>query len=564
MTKPRDYIEMGPRVFAKDPQSRFPDDVAARIFRRDITLWNGPPEAVGGRLGWLSLPENPAPEAVGSFPSAAPDKKNIRRVILAGMGGAALMSKVFARAFEGRSAARLTVADTTVTDSLLALKREIDFSETLFIVSSKSGATVETASVAEFFFDQCARSEGGADRAAGRFAAITDRGTPLFETAAGRGFARVFEGDETVGGRFSPLSVFGMIPAALAGADTKAILSRALAMSDSLRRDGGGSALRLAAAVDTFCERANGKFHVRCSEGIAGFDRFVEQIVGESLGKDGRRVLPVAHDLCEEEETGGAVFVCLKGDGKTMAIAEKTAERGIPVVATVVDGAEGLGAEVFRWEFAVAILGAKWGVNPFDQPDVEGAKSQTRRFLDIYRSAGELPFSAPDFEDCGIQFRATDPSKNIAEARAALEKAAAERKEGGYLSIQAFLDKEALPAVEFLRSAISKKFGVSVTADLGPAYLHSSGQIHKGGGADGFFIQITAPPAAEDLTVPEGVPDSGGVSFEILKNAQMLGDREALERAGRKVFQAVLPQGGGEAAGGVLKFAELLGLGGGY
>lgn len=561
MTEPRDYIEMSPCVFVKDPQSRFPDDVAARIFRRDASLWNGPPEAVGGRLGWLALPKNPAPEVAGSFPSAMPGK-NIRRVILVGMGGSALMSKVFARAFEGK-AARLTVADTTVTDSLLALKREIDFSETLFIVSSKSGATVETASVAEFFFDLCARSEGGADKAAGRFAAITDRGTPLFETAASRGFARVFEGDETVGGRFSPLSVFGMVPAALAGADTKAILSGALAMSDRLRRDGGGSALRLAAAVDAFCGRANGKFHVRCSEGIAGFDRFVEQIVGESLGKDGRRVLPVAHDLCEEEETGGAVFVCLKGDGKTMAVAEKTAERGVPVVVTVVDGAEGLGAEVLRWEFAVAILGAKWGVNPFDQPDVEGAKSQTRRFLSIHRSAGELPFSAPDFEDCGIQFRATDPSKNIAEARAALEKAAAGRKESGYLSIQAFLDKEALPAVEFLRSAISRKFGVTVTADLGPAYLHSSGQIHKGGGADGFFIQITAPPA-EDLTVPEGVPDSGGVSFEILKNAQMLGDREALERTGGKVFQAVLPQGGGEAAGGVMKLAELLGLCGGY
>ena len=560
MAETGDYFEMGPPVFGGDPQSRFPDDTAARIFRRDTSLWNGPPEAVGGRLGWLALPENTDTDAIKSF-SAKVTGGGVRRVILTGMGGAALMSKVFARAFEGKGA-RLTVADTTVAESLSALEREIDFSETFFIVSSKSGATVETASVAEFFFDLCARQTGVAD-AAGRFAAITDPGTPLFETARNKGFARVFEGDETVGGRFSPLSVFGMVPAALAGADTGAILSGALAMLHRLQSEEGGSALRLAAAVDTFCERANGRFHVRCSEGIAGFDRFVEQIVGESLGKDGRRVLPVAHDLCGEEETGGAVFVCLRGDDKTMALAEKTAERGVPVVATVVEGAEGLGAEVFRWELAVAALGAKWGVNPFDQPDVEGAKVQTRRFLNIRRSGGEPPFSAPDFEAGGIQFRATDPSKNIAEARAQFEKAAAERKETGYVSIQAFLDKKTFPAVEFLRSAISKKFGVTVTADWGPAYLHSSGQTHKGGGADGFFIQITAP-SANDIAIPEGVSDSGGMSFEALKNAQISGDREALERVGRKVFQINLPRGGGEAADGIMKVAGLLGVADGY
>ena len=555
----RDYFEMGPSAFEEDSEGIFPENIAERIWNRDTSLWNGPPDEIANRLGWLALPEKTAavsPE-IERF-AAGLRSEGVRRAVVVGMGGSALMSKVFGRAFD---AVKLTVADTTVPDSLAALRRETDFSSTFFIVSSKSGATVETSSVSEWLFEVCSQKLGGA-QAARRFCAITDPRTPLFENANRKGFLRVFEGDTTVGGRFSPLSVFGMFPAALAGADTGAMLKGADLMSRSLRRNTENTALRLAAAIGLFCDRANGKFHVCCSEGIAGFDRFVEQIVGESLGKDGKKVFPVAHPLFEWEETGGAVFVCLKGDSATMALAKQTARRGVPVVMTVVDGPLGLCGEVFRWEFAVAALGTVWGVNPFDQPDVEGAKAQARRFLKIHRSKGKLPFGTPDFEKDGIEFRGLGLIHDEEELRVLFKNLASAMRDKGYICIQSFLDGGDLRtrrAVEALRGAVSKKFQVTVTSDWGPAYLHSSGQTHKGGGTDGLFIQLGGG-CASDIKIPDSTPDSGGLSFEILKNAQMLGDMEAIRGAGRKAVQIMFSRRAGEKAGAVSKAAGLLGV----
>ncbi|WP_462137943.1 hypothetical protein [Candidatus Mycalebacterium sp.] len=536
--------------------------IIKRLWERDPSLWKGDADLIASRLGWLSLPENTARalEKINGF-SAHLKNGGIKNVILIAMGGSALISKVFARAFADSGGARLTVIDTTVADTIARVCKNTDWNKTFFIVSSKSGETVETVSAASFFFERLSEKLG-ADGAAQRFAAITDEGTPLFESASERGFAEIFTGDKTVGGRFSPLSVFGMVPAAIAGADVGAILSSARDMARELRGERalpeGNTALNLAGAIDFFSKNGNGAFYVRCSDAIAGFDKFVEQIVGESVGKDGMTVLPVAHPIGTDCGAGGAFFVCLKDDEKLMDRARAVAGSGMPVVMTVVENKNALGGEIFRWEVAVAVLGALWGVNPFDQPDVESAKAQARRLLEIHRREGNLPTGPADFTDGDIEFR-THMAKNGGDLRAYFEKKAKEKKRGGYFSIQAFLDgsdEKLRDCVESLRASLVKTFGIPVTADWGPAYLHSSGQIHKGDAGNGIFIQLCGK-CRRGIKIPPDAPVSGGVEFEILKNAQMLGDREALENAGREVVQIVFNS---DPAGAIARLSKLLKL----
>ncbi|QMU56079.1 MAG: hypothetical protein GKS04_02670 [Candidatus Mycalebacterium zealandia] len=532
--------------------------IVKRLWERDLSLWKGDADLIANRLGWLSLPENTAHslEKIRDFAARLKDG-GIKNVILIAMGGSGLISKVFARAFADSSDTRLTVIDTTVADTIARVCENTNWNETFFIVSSKSGATVETVSAAAFFFERCSEKLG-ADEAAQRFAAITDENTPLFESASERGFAEIFTGDKTVGGRFSPLSVFGMVPAAIAGADVDAILSSARDMARELRGENDNTALNLAGAIDFFSKNGNGAFHIRCSEAIAGFDRFVEQIVGESLGKDGMRVLPAVHPVETDCGAGGAFFVCLKDDEKLMAQARAVAESGMPIVITVLENKNALGGEIFRWEVAVAILGALWGINPFDQPDVESAKEQARRLMEIYRREGKLPLNTADFTHGKIEFR-TSVARSSADLRAYFEKKAKKKKSGVFFSIQAFLDgsdEKLRDSVESLRASLAKTFGVTVTADWGPAYLHSSGQIHKGDAGDGIFIQLCGK-CNSGIKIPGDTPVSGGVEFEILKNAQMLGDREALENVGREVVQIDLNS---DPAGAIAQISKLLKL----
>ncbi len=538
-----------------------PGDIIDRIWERDCSVWKGDEGLIADRLGWLSLPENTVC-SLGEIEGFARRLRQIgaERIVLIGMGGSSLVSKVFGRAFSSEGSPRLTVLDTTVADTVAAVCEEIDFARTVFIVSSKSGRTIETASLADFFFERCSQNLGKSETAE-RFAAITDPGTPLRLSAERKGFASIFAGDKTVGGRFSPLSFFGIVPAAAVGADVKKILSDAQKMSEALRGGQtsgplGNSALRLAMAINFFCKNGNGAFSVHCSEKIAGFDRFVEQILGESLAKEGRSVLPVVHSGSGVSgEVSGAVFVCLKEDAELMSRARGVAGGGTPVVMTVPEDRYGLGGEIFRWEFTAAILGALWRINPFDQPDVEKAKTQTRRFMKTYGERGKLPFPPPDFKHEGIEFRASDPVPDIKQLRFYLEKNAAARRKNGYFSIQAFLDGsdgKLRDGVEKLRASLSKRFGVTVTADFGPAYLHSSGQIHKGDAGKGLFIQLCGK-CLNDMKIPRYTPDSGGASFEILKDAQTLGDREALELKGRKVVEIRFSSDSANGISGIIK-----------
>ncbi len=560
------WIELlgaGAREFENSLENAELSRIMERIWKRDRSLWKGNCELIGNRLGWLSLPENTArslPE-INKFAERL-RAAGIRDIVLIAMGGSALMSKVFGKAFSPPGSARLTVLDTTVPDTIAEVCGKIDFTKTFFIVSSKSGGTIETVSVADFFFEKC-RDKIGDRKTAEQFAAITDPGTPLCEISEKRGFT-VFAGDETVGGRFSPLSLFGMIPGSAIGANAEKILSSAAAMAGKLGSGNASganpnTALRLAAAVDFFCKKGGGAFHLRCSKAIEGFDRFIEQIVGESLGKEGRSVLPVAHPFSGDEKSPGTFFVCLKNDTELISHARKTAAGGTPVVMTLLEDTNALGGEIFRWEMAVAVLGALWEVNPFDQPDVESAKSQTRRFMKIRREKGGLPFSKPDFKHGDIEFRTSDSLRNAGELRSYFEKNAGERKKEGYFSIQAFLnssDKKMSEALESFRYSLSKAFGVTVTADWGPCYLHSSGQIHKGDRGNGFFIQMSGK-CRSGIRVPPDTPESGGAPFEALKEAQMLGDREALESRGRKVVQIKFVS---EVENGISEVAKLLGL----
>lgn len=566
-TTAADYFEIpgdSSENFEKALKNVADGDIIKRLWELDCSLWKGDACLIANRLGWLSLPENTARslERIEGFAKRLKDG-GTKNVILIAMGGSALISKVFARAFANSGGTRLTVLDTTVADTIARVCENTDWNGTFFIVSSKSGATVETTSVADFFFERCSE-KFGAEEAARRFAAITDAGTPLFESASEREFAEIFTGDETVGGRFSPLSVFGMVPAATSGANVGAILLNAREMARKLRGENGNTALRLAGAIDFFSKNGNGAFYVRCSDAIAGFDRFMEQIVGESVGKNGMSVLPVAHPVGAEVESGGAFYVCLKEDEKLMAQARAVAESGTPVVMTVAENKNALGGEIFRWEVAVAVLGSLWNLNPFDQPNVESAKAQARRFMEIHRREGKLPFGAADFKHGEIEFRTSAAARRGKDLHAYFEKKAEENrtdeKGGGvYFSIQAFLDgsdAKLRDSVESLRASMAKTFGVTVTADWGPAYLHSSGQIHKGDAGGGVFIQLCGK-CRSGIKIPPNAPGSGGVAFEVLKNAQMLGDREALESSGREVVQIVFNS---DPAAGIARLSKLLKL----
>ncbi len=539
-------------------------DIVKAIWKRDCSVWKGEVDAIRNRLGWLSLPENTtrSVEEIERFARSC-RRAGIRRFVLTGMGGSVLASKVFAKTFAPADEVCVTVVDTTVGDTIAAVVSGIDFNETFFIVSSKSGRTIETVSVADFFFERCSQSLGAA-KAAGKFAVITDPGTPMFESAKSKGFAAVFAGDKTVGGRFSPLSVFGMVPAAVIGADTGKILRSARDMAQRSRgtKTSGAdcnTALRLAIAIDIFCKKGNGAFHIICSEAIAGFERFAEQMIGESLGKEGRRVLPVAHDLPASRKVSGAVFICLKNDTVMIDRARNAAETGIPIVIITLENEYGIGGEFFRLEMAVAILGALWNINPFDQPDVENTKSQTQNLIKIYEKKKKLSFSVPDFKHGNIEFRMSDPVTGSGRLLPYLEKCAMERKEKGYFCIQAFLDgsdRKLRNAVELFRYGLSETLGITTTADFSPAHLHSSGQLHKGGSDGGLFIQLLGK-SGRDMEIPSQPQGNGRLSFEILKDAQALGDMKALESKGRKVVQIRFLS---DACDGILSVSELLGI----
>lgn len=483
------------------------DDVAGRLVGKDATLWGPDAESEASiRLGWLDLPAT-SRELVSRLADLRAELagEGLDRIVLCGMGGSSLAPEVICRT----AGVPLVVLDTTDPGQVAAAMDDLD--RTVVVVSSKSGGTVETDSQRRAFIAAFAAA-GLDDKEIGRrFVVVTDPGSPLSETAAAMGARAVFLADPNVGGRYSALSAFGLVPSALAGADVGALLDEAEELAGTLAEP-GNAALELGIALGAGFRAGRDKLALAdAGSGITGFGDWAEQLIAESTGKEGRGILPV---VLEAPDAPGS-----SGDDVLLAVVGSATPPTEPSV-----GVTGpLGAQFLGWEYATAIAGRVLGINPFDQPNVTESKENTQRIL------GEgLPDEQPAATIGAIEVRGSGGVLDGVDLSShdgvvlAIDALLAAVPPRGYLAVMAYLDREQDATAENLRAALAHRGGHAVTFGWGPRFLHSTGQYHKGGPQVGAFLQITGV-VAEDLAVPDQP-----YGFATLQAAQAGGDRKAL------------------------------------
>lgn len=524
-----------------------------RLWAKDPTVWFEEPVAeIADRLGWLDLPGAMAGQIEGIERFA--DQvcaEGTRHVVLLGMGGSSLAPEVFAAALGGGAHyPELIVLDSTHPKAVLDVERRIDIARTLFLVSSKSGTTLETLSLFRTFWQRAGQSGSGPGR---RFAAITDAGSPLADLAAGRGFRNTFLAPPDVGGRYSALSVFGLVPAALAGMDIRRLLAGAQAMAEACGpgvAETENPALVLGAAVAELARSGRDKLTFLTSPALNALPAWIEQLIAESIGKDGVGIVPVAGEAPGGVEVYGddRFFVSIRFAGDETGEADETvlsalSAAGHPLARIELSDVTGLAQEMFRWQLAVAAAAAALGVHPFDQPDVEIAKEFARKVMALARQGEEAPG-----EDAADTVGADDPEA-LMQALSAWTGGA---RPGDYVALQAYLapTEETTKALTDIRLALRDRLTLAVTLGFGPRFLHSTGQLHKGGPDSGLFLQLVDVPD-DDIAIPET-----NYGFAALIGAQALGDLGALEQRGRRVLRVDL---GNDTASGLAVLAKALG-----
>jgi transaldolase/glucose-6-phosphate isomerase len=484
------------------------DNLIGRIWSRDHTVWKPDPTEITDRLGWLDLPETMT-ERLDQLHAFAKEMRTdgFTHAVVLGMGGSSLAPEVERRVLGmAPDAMNLTILDTIHPGAIAALERRIDLDHTLFVVASKSGGTIETLSHFAYFFAKTGRGE--------QFVAVTDPGTPLEALARSRDFREVFLNPADVGGRYSALSLFGLLPAALLGADLEGILDTAAEMACACNRCvpcSENPGLWLGAVMGEAVRAGRDKLTLILPPELAPLGMWVEQLLAESTGKEGTGIVPVVdEDLAAPDRYGAdRLFVAL-GDHERLSALEVT---GHPVARLGPGVPARLGAEFFRWEFAIAVAGHVLGVNPFDQPNVIEAKEATRQILEEGR------MEDPGRDDLEAFLRGID--------------------QGDYVALQAFLDPTPQTAERLQRArlALRDRHRVATTLGFAPGYLHSTGQLHKGGPPSGVFIQIVDDARDIDLPIP-GRP----FTFKDLLDAQALGDLYSLRRRGCRVARVTLSQ----------------------
>jgi transaldolase/glucose-6-phosphate isomerase len=504
------------------------EEAARRVFSRDFTFWSRRPVAeLTDRLGWLDLPRTMAPEAEGlEALSARVRGEGFRHVVLLGMGGSSLAPQVYQAVFGNLPGyPSLSALESTHPDAVRCVAGKIDPAKTLFIVASKSGTTIETLSFFKYFFSLVSTSQ---ERPGSCFVAITDPKTPLADLARERGFLQVFQGAPDVGGRYSALSHFGLVPAALIGVDVGALLGRArniaslCALPEPAETNPG---LMLGAALGELGLAGRDKITLFTSPALEAFPGWLEQLVAESTGKAGRGLLPVVGEPAGMPGAYGddRVFVRigLENEPEPLAsgLAEELSSRGHPVIGFKLGDRTDLAAEIFRWEAGTASAGAVLGINPFDQPDVKEAKTFARQAM-----SEKSPLRA------GVQTISAGAGEDL---KSRIGRLLATSRPGDYLSIQAFIapSEEARRGIQAIRAALGRRAGLAITAGFGPGFLHSTGQLHKGGPSTGIFIQLVDRPP-EDLAVP-----GEEFTFGRLIAAQALGDYKALAARKRRLLR---------------------------
>ncbi len=521
-----------------------------RLWAGEASLWTEADE--GGWLGWLTIVDGQL-KAAGHLEAFAAEAKRAEftDLLLLGMGGSSLGAEVLAHSFGGRPGfPRLQVVDSTDPAQIRRIESSLDLKRTLFIVSSKSGSTLEPNIFKQYFFERAAAALGEA-AAATHFIAITDPGSSVEKMARAQGFRGVFHGMPTIGGRYSVLSDFGMVPAAAIGIDTSAFLERAAEMARSCAVSAPpveNPGVILGAILGVAAQHGRDKLTVITSPGVASLGAWLEQLLAESTGKLGRGIVPVDSEPVGAPAVYGAdrLFAYLRlpsdQDGEQEAAVAALEAAGQPVVRIIVSEVAQLGQEFFRWEMATAVAGAILGINPFDQPDVEAQKVKTRELTASYEKSGALPPETPFFAAQGIALFA-DPANALAlksattslsgVLKAHLGRAGA----GDYVALLAYIDRNPAhtEALQRMRRMLRDHLRTATCLGFGPRFLHSTGQTYKGGPNSGVFVQITCEDAA-DLAVP-----GQAYSFGVVKAAQARGDFDVLAERGRRLLRVHLP-----------------------
>lgn len=515
------------------------ENVLERIWRKDYTLWADKPTEITNRLGWLRIAESMSHE-IQRLQAFANDVKEagLRQAVLLGMGGSSLAPELFARAFGVQGDhLNLTVLDSTDPQAVSAIRTMLNPRETLFIVSSKSGTTVETLSFFKYFFNWLQEALPSAEPGA-HFIAITDEGSKLADLAEELNFRACFLNDPTIGGRYSALSHFGLVPAALLGLDLERLLAGARAIDGPSRAK---QALQLGAAMGAAARAGRDKLTLLTSPALASFGDWAEQLIAESTGKDGKGILPVVGEALMPPRRYGSdrlfVNLRLQGDHNAHEGIERLREAGHPVITLVLNDIYALGEQFIIWELATAVAGHVMGIHPFNQPNVESAKRRAKEMVSAFKESGSLPGRHTVLKAGGVEVQGSQlPANTPAEALQVFIDGA---PNNGYIAIHAYVQPTAATdgALQRMRQNLNRRTGLAVTVGYGPRFLHSTGQLHKGDAGHGRFIQLVSEPLA-DLPIPDepGSPRST-LTFGVLKTAQALGDAEALGEAGRPVLR---------------------------
>ena len=519
-----------------------------RIWARDASVWTNTTEAQW--LGWLSI----VGDQIARQDSLIEFQEEVKaagfsHAVLLGMGGSSLCPEVLRLSY-GRAAAMpdLHVLDSTDPAQVQSIENKIDLAKTLFIVSSKSGSTLEPNIFKDYFFERTGRNGQ-------QFVAVTDPGSHMQKVAEQAGFRHIFFGDASIGGRFSALSDFGMIPAALLGMDVKKLLRCAHSMVQACQLPTAENpGLQLGVLLGTLGKAGRNKVTLIASPGIHDLGAWLEQLIAESTGKAGQALIPVDREPLGAPSCYGndRLFAYLRlssaPDPAQDRAVDKLAAAGHPVMRIALKDVYDLGQEFFRWEFATAVAGSILGINPFDQPDVEASKIATKKLTSAYESIGMLPQETPAFIEDGIQvFGNTSANDLITCLRAHLQTLAP----GDYFAQLAYIEMTAQHEAQLtgIRQRVGVTKRVATCVGFGPRFLHSTGQAYKGGPNTGVFLQITCDDA-KDLAIP-----GSKFTFSIVKAAQSQGDLQVLVERKRRALRIHL---GTDVSAGLTKLASAI------
>ena len=521
------------------------EKIVERIWKKDHTVWSENPKEITDRLGWLDC-VNYSRKMLDEIQSFVNEIKSegLTDVLLLGMGGSSLAPEVIGNVFGWQDGyLRIHVLDSTHPEAVKHIAESLNPKTTLYIVSTKSGGTVETISFMKFFYNYVLNFLGK-EVTEKHFIAITDPGSGLEDITKKLNFRKIFLNDPNIGGRFSALSLFGIVPASLAGVDIEKFFIRADSEILNSRKGGDfierNSSAQFGILLSVLAKNEKDKVTLITSERFKSFGAWIEQLVAESTGKNGKGILPIDLEdvLSANSYSKDRAFVVikLKGERFEQEKISSLKESGFPIIEFELEDVYDLSKQFFLWEFATAVAGWSLGIQPFDQPNVEQAKVVARKIISDFQSTGKLNLPDPIYDYEGIKIYFDKKFNGLKEAVPALLENYISGK--NYIAIQAYLNptEEVFEFLQMFRKRIQVEFKVATTLGFGPRFLHSTGQLHKGDGGNGLFIQFIDSTDTEVKIPDEAGSTKSSVSFGILIKAQAFGDRQALIDNKRKVM----------------------------